>query len=56
VAAAVAGKVTGVGAFDPYPSLSVAAGPAELGLAALVAVAGALPFAGAGSRLGVAGG
>jgi energy-coupling factor transport system permease protein len=55
-AAAVAGKVAGAGDFDPYPSLSVAAGPAELALAAWVALAGALPFAGAGARLGVAGG
>jgi hypothetical protein len=56
IAAAVAGKLAGVGAFNPYPTLSVAAGAGELGLAALVAVAGALPFAGAGARLGVAGG
>jgi energy-coupling factor transport system permease protein len=55
VAAAVAGKIAGVGGFDPYPSLSVAAGPPELGLALLTAFAGALPFAGARARLGVAG-
>lgn len=56
IVAAVAGKVAGVGDFDPYPSLSVDAGPAELGLAAWTAMAGALPFAGARARLGVAGG
>ena len=55
VAAAVAGKAIGVGGFDPYPSLAVAHGPAELGLAALTVAAGALPFAGARARLGVAG-
>lgn len=55
VAAAVAGKVAGVGAFDPYPALSMAHGPAELALAALAAIAGALPFAGGRARLGVAG-
>ncbi|MEA2351264.1 MAG: energy-coupling factor transport system permease protein [Thermoleophilaceae bacterium] len=55
VAAAVAGKLAGAGGFDPYPSLSVAHGPAELGLALLTVVAGALPFAGARARLGVAG-
>jgi energy-coupling factor transport system permease protein len=54
VGAAVAGKLAGVGGFNAYPSLSVAAGPAEVLLAILVAAAGALPFAGARARLGVA--
>jgi hypothetical protein len=40
----------------PEVALRRALGPAELGLAALVAVAGALPFVGTGARLGVAGG
>jgi energy-coupling factor transport system permease protein len=56
VLAAAAGKVAGVGGFEPYPTLSVAAGPVEVGLSALCAAAGALPFAGARARLGVAGG
>jgi len=55
VVTAVAGKVTGAGAFVAYPSLAVAHGPRELGLAILVVAAGALPFAGARARLGVAG-
>ena len=49
------GKVAGVGGFDPYPALSVAHGPAELGLALLAVTAGFAPFAGARARLGVAG-
>jgi energy-coupling factor transport system permease protein len=53
--AAAAAKVAGAGGFDAYPSLAVAAGPAELSLALLVVAAGALPFAGARARLGVAG-
>ena len=55
VAAAVAGKVAGAGGFDPYPVLSVAHGPAELGLALLAVTAGFAPFAGARARLGVVG-
>jgi len=55
VAAAAAGKLAGAGGFDPYPALSVAHGPAELGLALLAVAAGAVPFAGARARLGVAG-
>ena len=54
VAVALAGKAAGAGAFDAYPSLSVAAGPAELSLALVVALAGALPVAGDRARLGVA--
>ena len=54
VGAAVAGKVAGIGGFDPYPSLSVAHGRAELALALGCALAGALPFAGGRARLGVA--
>jgi energy-coupling factor transport system permease protein len=54
-AAAVAGKLAGVGGFEAYPALTLASGPAELGLAVLVAVAGAAPFAGSRARLGVAG-
>jgi energy-coupling factor transport system permease protein len=55
VAAAIAGKLAGIGGFDPYPSLSLAHGPAELGLAILAVAGGGLPFAGARARLGVAG-
>ena len=54
VGAAVAGKVAGAGGFEAYPSLAVAHGPRELALALLVVAAGALPFAGARARLGVA--
>jgi energy-coupling factor transport system permease protein len=52
--AAVAGKLAGAGAVDPYPTLEVAAGAPELALAATLAVAGLAPFAGIGARLGVA--
>jgi energy-coupling factor transport system permease protein len=53
-AAAIAGKAAGVGGFDPYPSLDVAHGAGELGLALFTVAAGALPFAGSRARLGVA--
>lgn len=53
-ACALAGRLAGVGAVETYPTLDLAAGPAELALAVgLVACAG-LPFAGAAARLGVA--
>jgi energy-coupling factor transporter transmembrane protein EcfT len=51
---ALAARLAGVGAYDPYPSLSVAFGPLEAALAgALVALALA-PLAGRAARLGVA--
>lgn len=52
--AAVAARIGGVGAIDPYPTVQVAAGAPELALAAALALAGAVPFAGARARLGVA--
>lgn len=51
---AVGARVAGVGGFDAYPTVTVAAGPAELTLAALLALAGTLPAAGSRARLGVA--
>jgi energy-coupling factor transport system permease protein len=54
VAATVAGKLAGAGGFNPYPKLDVPGGPPELLLAGVFALAGALPFAGARARLGVA--
>jgi len=54
VVAAVLGKLAGAGAVDPYPTLDVAIGAPELTLAAALAVTGAVPFAGARARLGVA--
>jgi energy-coupling factor transport system permease protein len=53
-AAAVAGKLAGVGTVDPYPTLELAAGAPELALAATLVAAGIAPFAGARARLGVA--
>jgi energy-coupling factor transport system permease protein len=44
----------GVGEFEPYPSPTMSTGPADLVLALALVSAGALPFAGAGARLGVA--
>jgi energy-coupling factor transport system permease protein len=44
----------GVGEFEPYPSPTMASGPAELVLILTLVTAGALPFAGRGARLGVA--
>ena len=51
---AVGGKLAGIGAVDPYPTLELAAGPAELSLAAALMAAGMAPFAGVSARLGVA--
>jgi hypothetical protein len=56
VAVAVGGKIAGAGGLEAYPRLSVAMGPPELTVTAGVLLCAALPFAGAGARLGVAGG
>ena len=47
-------RAAGVGEFEPYPSPTMSMGPADLALALALVAAGALPFAGAGARLGVA--
>ena len=52
--AAITGKVLGAGHFNPYPTVTMAAGARELVLVAVLLAAGALPFAGSGARLGVA--
>ena len=46
----------GVGRISTSPVVEIPLGPAELALAAVPALAAALPFAGRGARLGVAGG
>jgi energy-coupling factor transport system permease protein len=53
-AVVVAMRIAGVGAFEPYPSPTMSSGSADLVLALALVTAGALPFAGAGARLGVA--
>jgi energy-coupling factor transport system permease protein len=50
---AVAGVVAGVGEVDAYPTISMALGPAELGLAAAFALLGVAPLVGGASRRGV---
>ena len=52
--AAIAGKVLSFGEFHAYPTVSMATGPGEVALIAAVVAGGALPFAGARARLGVA--
>jgi energy-coupling factor transport system permease protein len=47
-------RAAGVGEFEPYPSPAMSTGPADLALTLALIAAGALPFAGAGARLGVA--
>jgi energy-coupling factor transport system permease protein len=54
VALALAGKLAGAGAVQPYPTIDVAIGAPELTLAAALVLAGSAPFAGARARLGVA--
>ena len=53
-AATLGGKLLGAGGFNPYPTLDMPTSPRELTLAAVFALAGALPFAGARARPGVA--
>jgi energy-coupling factor transport system permease protein len=47
-------RILGVGEFEPYPSPTMSTTPADLVLALALITGGALPFAGAGARLGVA--
>ncbi|MEA2374379.1 MAG: hypothetical protein QOD53_842, partial [Thermoleophilaceae bacterium] len=54
VGLAVGARIAGLGGFDAYPTVSIGAGPADLTLAVLFALAGALPAAGTRARLGVA--
>ncbi|MEA2404742.1 MAG: energy-coupling factor transport system permease protein [Thermoleophilaceae bacterium] len=53
-AAAIGAKAAGVGDLVPYPTFEPALGPGEMLLAAGLALAGAVPFTGAGARMGVA--
>ena len=54
VALVVVMRAAGIGEFEPYPSPTMSTGPADLALGLALIAAGALPFAGAGARLGVA--
>jgi energy-coupling factor transport system permease protein len=47
-------RILGVGEFEPYPSPTMSTEPADLVLVLALVSAGALPFAGARARLGVA--
>ena len=53
-ALALAGAAAGLGAIEPYPTLTLATGPAELALCAALPLLAAAPFAGRTARLGVA--
>jgi energy-coupling factor transport system permease protein len=53
-ALAVGAKIAGIGGFEPYPSMSMEAGAAELGLGVALVLAAAVPFVGRAARLGVA--
>jgi energy-coupling factor transport system permease protein len=52
-AVAIAGAVTGAGRIEAYPTLDIALGPAEIGIAAVLVALGAAPFVGRGARMGV---
>ena len=52
--AAVAGRAPGVGEIELYPALEIPTGAGEAVLIGLILLSSALPFAGAGARLGVA--
>jgi energy-coupling factor transport system permease protein len=47
-------RILGVGEFEPYPTPTMTAAPSDLVLCVALISAGALPFVGAGARLGVA--
>jgi energy-coupling factor transport system permease protein len=47
-------RLLGVGEFEPYPSPTMSMNPADVALAVALITGGALPFAGAGARLGLA--
>jgi energy-coupling factor transport system permease protein len=53
-ALAVAGAIAGVGAVEPYPSLQIETGAAELALSVAVLLLPLAPFAGRAARMGVA--
>jgi energy-coupling factor transport system permease protein len=53
-AIALAGLAAGVGRAEPYPTLDLALGPGELGLAGALVLLGAAPLLGRSARLGVA--
>jgi energy-coupling factor transport system permease protein len=52
-AVAIAGVAGGAGHVEAYPTLDLALGPAELGIAAAFVVLGAAPFTGRGARMGL---
>jgi energy-coupling factor transport system permease protein len=54
VALAIGGAAAGVGHMEAYPTLDVAAGPAELALASALVVLGGAPLLGRTAHLGVA--
>ena len=47
-------RVAGAGSFEPYPSLDLAAAPADLVACVLLPLFAVAPFVGAAARLGVA--
>ena len=51
---ALVGAALGVGSVEPYPSLQIETGGAEVGLSAVILLAALSPFAGRSARLGVA--
>ncbi|MEA2365151.1 MAG: energy-coupling factor transport system permease protein [Thermoleophilaceae bacterium] len=53
-AGALAGAIAGVGTVEPYPSLQIETGPAELALSAGLLLVALSPFAGRAARMGVA--
>ena len=50
---AIAGVAAGAGRVEAYPTLDIALGPAEIGIAVAFVALGAAPFAGRAARMGV---
>jgi energy-coupling factor transport system permease protein len=52
-AVAIAGAAAGAGRIEAYPTIDMAFGPAEIGIAVAFVLLGAAPFAGRSARMGV---
>jgi hypothetical protein len=50
---AIAGAAAGAGRIEAYPTIDMALGPGEIGIAVAFVVLGAAPFAGRSARMGV---
>ena len=52
-ALAIAGAAAGAGRIEAYPTIDMALGPGEIGIAVAFVLLGAAPFTGRSARMGV---